>query len=86
MFDEKTHADKPVWIVMAAVMATKSNGSAFDANATGLTRREAELEAARRNAAERDAGHPGIYWFVSMDPLEAMELAGFDVDKLRGRG
>lgn len=60
------------WIVMAGIEVRINNGVSFEKNAVGLTEKEAEAEAARRNQVEKEAGHIGILWFPSEDPMVAI--------------
>lgn len=56
------------WMVMSAVTLTDANMSratSFDRNAVDIaTEAEAEIEAARRNAVEREAGHTNVDWYA----------------------
>jgi hypothetical protein len=56
------------YMVMSGIEITGRNSNqdrCFDLNATGLpTMEAAEAEAARRNAAEKAAGHDNVTWFA----------------------
>jgi len=63
------------WMVMAATDLTKKSLNSqrcFETNATNLaSEAEAKAEAARRNKAEKAAGHNNVEWY----PAPQLDLA-----------